>query len=304
MATESSGTDWFGDGTETGAIKGRLFAWACLAATLFGIGMVMTLLVYVVMDAFAIGQPNTAPWLDWGFLTNATSRFAEQAGLFPAIVGSVMMMGVIALSALPIGVGAAIYLEEYAPDNKLVRFIEINIGNLAGVPSVVYGLLGLAVFVQIMNLGMGTVIVGGFTVGLLILPIVIISAQEALRGVPDSRRQASFGMGATRWQTTKNVVLPEALPGILTGTILALGRAIGETAPLLMIGAAASVYSPPSGLFDRFSAMPRQIYAWVGMPQQEFQYGVMAAGVVTLLTVLLLMNASAILIRNKYQRES
>jgi phosphate transport system permease protein len=305
MATDTTGeTNWVGDGTTTGELKGRLFAAACLGSILFGLGMVMTLLVYVIFDAFSILEPGVDSWLNWSFLTSPHSRFPEQAGLYPAIVGSVMMMLVIALSALPIGVGAAIYLEEYAPDNGLVKFIEINIGNLAGVPSVVYGMLGLAVFVRMMNLGMGTVIVGGFTVGLLILPIVIISAQEALRGVPDSRRQASYGMGATRWQTVKNVVLPEAVPGILTGTILALGRAIGETAPLLMIGAAATVYSPPRGFFDRFSAMPRQIYAWVGMPQHEFQYGVMAAGVVTLLAVLLLMNASAIIIRNKYQRDT
>lgn len=282
--------------------RGRLFEGICLGATLFGILMVLILLVYVTLDAFAITQPGTDPWLDWGFLTNAHSRFPEEAGIYPALIGSIMMVIVIALSAFPIGVGAAIYLEEYAPDNRFIELIEVNIGNLAGVPSVVYGLLGLSLFIRTLSMPSGSVIVGGFTVGLLILPIVIISAQEAVAGVPDSQRQASYAMGATQWQTVRNVVLPASLPGILTGTILALGRAIGETAPLLMIGAAATIFNAPSGPFDRFSAMPRQIFAWASQPSDEFQYGVLAAGVVTLLVVMLSMNAAAILIRNKYQR--
>ncbi|WP_121822506.1 phosphate ABC transporter permease PstA [Halostella salina] len=301
MAAERDDASWFGSSNTTGYWKGRLFEFGCLAATLFGILMVLALLAYVFIDAFALFEPQPA-WLDIGFLTSAHSRFPERAGIFPALVGSVMMMLVIALSAFPVGVGAAIYLEEYAPDNRITSLIEVNIGNLAGVPSVVYGLLGLAVFVRFGGLGSGTVVVGGFTVGLLILPIVIISAQEAIRGVPDSMRQASYGMGATRWQTVRRVVLPEALPGILTGTILALGRAIGETAPLIMVGVATTVFSPPSGFFDRFSAMPMQIYSWVEYPSEAFQYGVMAAGVVTLLVILLAMNASAILIRNRYER--
>lgn len=292
-ATDSgTGIDW----------RGRLFEGVCLGATLFGILMVLILLVYVTLDAFAITQPDTAPWLDWGFVTSPPSRFPEEAGIYPALIGSIMMVVVIVLSAFPVGVGAAIYLEEYAPNNRLVELIEINIGNLAGVPSVVYGLLGLALFIRTLSMPAGSVIVGGFTVGLLILPIVIISAQEAVASVPDSQRQASYAMGATRWQTVRNVVLPESLPGIMTGTILALGRAIGETAPLLMIGAAATIFSAPDGPFDRFSAMPRQIFTWASQPSPEFQYGVLAAGVVTLLAVLLSMNAAAILIRNRYQR--
>ncbi|NHN47270.1 phosphate ABC transporter permease PstA [Halostella sp. JP-L12] len=301
MATGTDDRDWFGTGTTTGEVKGKAFEYACLGATLFGILMVMALLAYVVSDALALFEPE-APWIDLDFLTSAHSRFPERAGIYPALIGSIMMLVVIALSAFPVGVGAAIYLEEYAPDNRFTKLIEVNIGNLAGVPSVVYGLLGLAVFVRYIGMGSGTVVVGGFTVGLLILPIVIISAQEAIRGVPDSMRQASYGMGATRWQTVRRVVLPEALPGILTGTILALGRAIGETAPLIMVGVATTVFSPPNGFFDKFSAMPMQIYSWVEYPSEAFQYGVMAAGVVTLLVVLLAMNASAILIRNKYQR--
>ncbi|MGZ0748294.1 phosphate ABC transporter permease PstA [Haloparvum sp. AD34] len=254
----------------------------------------------------ALGFAGPDPWLDWGFITSATSRSPQDAGIYPALVGSVLMLVVIIVSAFPVGVGAAIYLEEYAPDTgpigKLVTLIEINIGNLAGVPSVVYGLLGLAIFIRAISLPTGSVIVGGFTVGLLILPIIIISAQEAIRAVPDSLREASYGMGATRWQTIRNVVLPEALPGILTGTILALGRAIGETAPLLMIGAAASVRTAPDGFFAKFSAMPRQIFTWSSEIDPAFRYGVLAAGVVTLLVVLLVMNGTAIVIRNKYQR--
>ncbi|QLG28016.1 phosphate ABC transporter permease PstA [Halorarum halophilum] len=254
----------------------------------------------------ALGFAGPEAWLDWGFLTSPTSRDPERAGIYPPLVGSVMMLVVIVVSAFPVGVAAAVYLEEYAPDGgiagRLVDLIEINIGNLAGVPSVVYGLLGLALFIKGMDLQSGIVVVGGLTVGLLVLPIIIISAQESIRAVPDSQCRASYGMGATRWQTTRNVVLPRALPGILTGTILALGRAIGETAPLLMIGAASSVRLAPDGFFDKFSAMPRQIFAWSSEFDADFRFGVLAAGVVTLLVVLLVMNGTAILVRNRYQR--
>ncbi|WP_135819629.1 phosphate ABC transporter permease PstA [Halostella litorea] len=278
-------------------MTGLLFPVVLVAGALLGAAAV---------DAFGFAGPTT--WLDWGFLTNATSRFRpREAGIYPPLVGSVLMLVVIIVSVFPVGVGAAIYLEEYAPEKgiagRVVDLIEINIGNLAGVPSVVYGLLGLALFVKGIGLEAGIVIVGGLTVGLLILPIIIISAQEAIRSVPDSMRKASYGMGATRWQTTRNVVLPEALPGILTGTILALGRAIGETAPLLMIGAAQSVRLPPDGFFAKFSAMPRQIYGWSSEFNEAFRFGVLAAGVVTLLLVLLIMNGTAILIRNRYQRD-
>ena len=259
----------------------------------------------VLVRQFGFAPPN--PWLDWGFLTSATSFRPEDAGMYPPIVGSVMMMIAIIVLIFPVGVGAAIYLEEYAPDDglegKIVTLIEINIGNLAGVPSVVYGLLGLALFIRIMSMPVGAVIVGALAIGLLILPIVIISAQEAIRAVPDSHRQASYGMGATRWQTIRNVVLPQAFPGILTGTILALGRAIGETAPLLMIGMAASVRLAPDGYFAQGAAMPRQIYTWSTQFEPAFRHGVLAAGVVTLLAVLLIMNGTAIILRNKFQRE-
>jgi phosphate transport system permease protein len=273
-----------------------LFRNLTLAATLVGIVSLGILLAYVTVDAVG--------WLDWQFLTNPPHPDPYEAGFYPALVGSIALMLVIAIVTFPLGVGAAIYLEEYASDGLLTRFIQINIANLAGVPSVVYGLLGLGLFVSLLNLGFGTLLVAGFTVSLLILPIVIISAQEAIRAVPDSQRQASYGMGATKWQTIRNVVLSEAIPGILTGTILALGRAIGETAPLIMIGAPTTVFGAPNSLFSKISAMPMQIYTWAQYPQTEFQYGVVAASVVVLLVVLLSINSIAILIRNKYQRRT
>jgi phosphate transport system permease protein len=254
-----------------------------------------------------LGATGPSPWLDWSYVTSPPStRNAEQAGLYPAIIGSIFVISLVAILSFALGVGTAVFLEDYTPDTgplaTLTRLIQINISNLAGVPSVVYGLLGLGLFVNLLGLGFGTVVVASVTLSLLILPIVIISAQEAIRSVPDDMRQASYGMGATRWQTTKNVVLPEALPGILTGTILSLGRAIGETAPLIMIGAPTTVFSPPGGLLSRTSAMPMQIYAWADLPQEEFRYGVVAAGVVTLLVVLVGLNATAILVRNRYER--
>ena len=264
-----------------------------------------SLLGAYVVTATGIATPE--PWLNWNFMTSAASRTPVEAGFYPPLVGSILIIIVVALSAFPVGVGAAIYLEEYAPDSgrlgRFVEFLEINIGNLAGVPSIVYGLLGLALFVNGVGLRDGIVIVAGLTTGLLILPIVIISSQEAIRAVPDSRRRASYGMGATRWQTVRNVVLPEATPGILTGTILALGRAIGETAPLIMIGVADVVRLSPGGFFDIAAAMPAQIFSWRSEIDPAFREGVMAAGVITLLAVLLVMNATAIILRNKYQRD-
>ena len=266
----------------------------------------------------ALGATSPEAWLDWQYLTSPPSTFEpEAAGLYPAIIGSVFLIALVSVFTFVFGVGTALYLEEYAPSSgplgTLTRLVNVNISNLAGVPSVVYGLLGLGIFVNIQanlgpvsygGFGVGTVLTGALTLSLLILPIVVISAQEAIRSVPDSLRQASYGMGATRWQTIRNVVLPRSLPGILTGTILALGRAIGETAPLLVIGAATTKFSPPGGLFGKLTAMPMQIYAWAFLPQDDFRYGVLAAGVVTLLIVLLSMNSVAILVRNKYQQEA
>jgi len=261
-----------------------------------------TLLGAVVVEAAGFAGPQS--WVDWQFLTSAHSRNAVDAGLYPAIGGSILLMVTVALLSFPLGVGAAVYLEEYAPDNRLTRFIDVNISNLAGVPSVVYGLLGLGVFVRYLGSPSGTVLVGGATLALLILPIVIISSREAIRSVPDDMRQASYGMGATRWQTVKNVVLPRSFPGILTGTILALGRAIGETAPLIMIGAPDVLFSLPTELSSKVSAMPLQVFAWASLyAGPDFYEKAVPAGVVVLVTVLLAMNSIAIVLRNRYQSE-
>jgi len=230
---------------------------------------------------------------------------ASNAGVYPQLVGSILIVGFMALMAFPVGTGAAIYLEEYAPATglfgRLATLLEVNISNLAGVPSVVYGILGLALFRNVLGLGPGLVVSAAATLGLLILPIVIVSAQEALRSVPDSLRDASYGMGASRWQTLRNVVLPEAVPGILTGTILALGRAIGETAPLVIIGVATTTYSAPEGLFSSATALPLQIFASASNAKPEFRTGVVAATAVVLLVLMLTMNAVAIVVRNRYE---
>ena len=275
--------------------QGKAFYAICVAATLFGIFALATLLIYVFWDSIG--------WVDWQFITSSPSRFPEKAGIYPAMMGSVFVISLVAVFSLPLGVGAAIYLEEYARENFLTKLIEINISNLAGVPSIVYGILGLGLFITLMDLEDGTVLVGGLTLTLLILPIVIISSKEAIKSVPKSHRMAAFGVGATKWQVVKKVVLPEAIPGIMTGTILALARAIGETAPLIMIGAATTIFGPPRGIMSLFSAMPIQIFAWSDLPQYDFQHGVTPAGVVVLLTILLTMNLIAVIIRHKTQKK-
>ena len=258
------------------------------------------LLGAVLVNAFGFAGPQS--WIDWQFLTATHSSYAQEAGFYPAIGGSVMILLIVALLSFPIGVGSAVYLEEYAPDNRLTRLIDVNISNLAGVPSVVYGLLGLGLFVTYLGRSQGTLLVGGAALALLILPIVIISSREAIRSVPDSMRQASYGMGATRWQTVRSVVLPRAFPGILSGTILALGRAIGETAPLIMIGAPSVFYNLPAELNDAVGAMPLQIYAWATLFASDgFYQRAVPAGVVVLLVVLLTMNSVAIALRNRFQ---
>ena len=252
----------------------------------------------------ALGFAGPQSWVDWQFLTSPHSRNAVDAGLYPAIGGSILLMGTVAVLSFPLGVGAAVYLEEYAPNNRFTRFIDVNISNLAGVPSVVYGLLGLGVFVTYLGRSTGTVLIGGATLALLILPIVIISSREAIRSVPSEMREASYGMGATKWQTVRRVVLPRAFPGILTGTILALGRAIGETAPLIMIGAPSVLFSLPTELSSKVSAMPLQVFAWSSLfASEDFYTKAVPAGVVVLVSVLLAMNSIAIVLRNKYQSD-
>ena len=280
---------------------GRLFVAICFASAMFGIVALAVLLADVLLDARG--------YLTWEMLYYPPTQLPENftngfrgAGAYPMIVGSIFLIALTALFTIFLGVGAALYLEEYAPNTRLTSFIEANIDNLAAVPSIVYGLLGLAVFVRWANMG-AVLLAGALTLTLLILPIVVVSTKEALRSVPDSQRNAAYGIGATQWQVTRDVVLPRALPGIMTGLILSLSRAIGETAPLIMVGAAVTSLNPPDGLFSTFGAMPMQIYEWTSRPQDEFQYAA-AALIVILLVVLLLMNAVAILIRNRYDPRS
>lgn len=280
-------------GRRTGRLKDWLLLIVSLLATCVGCAALFTLLAYVLMDA--------AGWLDWQFLTSTTSRFPEKAGIFPALIGSIYMAALMIPAAMVLGIGAAVYLTEYARTNWLTKLIRINIANLAGVPSVVWGLLGLGLFIQLFGMAYGTLLVGSLTMALLILPVIIISSQEAIKAVPDSLRQAAYGVGATKWQTISRVVLPRALPGILTGTVLSMARALGETAPLIMIGVPTAVFSTPEGPGDKFTSMTMQLFSWSDYPQPEFQYGVLAAGVVTLLVVLLSLNALAIYLRHRFQ---
>lgn len=241
--------------------------------------------------------------LGWEFLTGYPSRFPQRAGILPAIVGTFYVMLLTALFSFPVGVGAAIYLEEYAEKGGFgiawfSRLIDLNISNLAGVPSIIYGLLGLAIFVRFLALGR-SLLAGALTLALLVLPVVIIACREALRTVPDSIREASYALGATRWQTIRHQVLPMALPGILTGAILALSRAIGETAPLITIGAITYVAFLPDNVFSPFTVLPIQIFNWVSRPQAGFHANA-AAAIVVLLPILFLMNGMAIWLRNRY----
>ena len=247
-------------------------------------------------------------WVNLSFLRRTQAAEAALAGIRVAILGSLWIIAITLVFALPVGVGAAIYLEEYAAENALNRIIKTNIDNLAGVPSIIYGLLGLAIFVRGTAIpgwdGFGrSVIAGGLTLGLLVLPLIIINAQEAIRAVPDSLRQAGYGLGATKWQVIWNHVLPSALPGILTGNILAMSRALGETAPLVVVGAATLLTSNPSGPLSRFTVLPVQIYQWTARPQAEFQH-IAAAAIVVLLVLLLSLNATAIVLRNRFSAEA
>ncbi|MCA1993657.1 MAG: phosphate ABC transporter permease PstA [Coleofasciculus sp. S288] len=273
----------------------RVFAIATWGATIFGLIVLAILLFDVLVDGLLR--------LDWQFLTSYTSRRASSAGILAPLAGSIWLLVLVAIISFPLGVGAGIFLEEYATDNWLTRLIEINIANLAAVPSIIYGLLGLAVFVRWMSpiTGGRSILAGALTLSLLILPIIIVATREALRAIPSSLRQAGYALGATRWQVIREQIFPIALPGILTGTILALSRAIGETAPLIVVGALSFITATPSGLQSPFTALPIQIYDWVSRPQKAFQENA-AAAIIVLMIVLLLMNATAIALRNKYQK--
>lgn len=274
-------------------LLGTLFAGVCFAATVVGIVVLAALLVDLLADG--------AGRLGWEFLNGYPSRFAGRAGIRPALAGSVWVMVLTALVAFPLGVGTAIWLEEYAPNNRFTRAIETNIVNLAGVPSVVYGILGLAVFVRAFALGR-SIMAAALTLALLILPVIIIAAREAIRAVPGSIRLGAYALGATRWETVRYSVLPLALPGILTGTILALSRAVGEAAPVILVGALGFIPFTPNDPLDAFTVIPFQIYNWVSRPQPEYHEAAAAASIV-LLVLLLTMNAGAIWLRNRYTRK-
>lgn len=262
------------------------------------------------------GQLVFTSWIDPQFLTSPQSRDPLFAGARTAILGSLWIIVVTIVVAFPTGIGAAIYLEEYAGDNWFNRFIQTNINNLAGVPSIIYGMLGLAIFVRTLGSltsgaafgftepasGNGrTILSAGLTLALLVLPLLIINAQEAIRAVPNSLREASYGLGATKWETVWHHVLPSALPGMLTGAILSISRAIGETAPLVVIGAATYITSDPGSIFSRFTTLPIQIYQWTSRPQAEFR-NLAAAAILVLMVLLLTLNTSAILLRNRFSR--
>jgi len=310
---------------------GRWFEVLCRVSTWSSLIVLAILLAGIVWQAWG--------WLDWQFLTSFDSRIPARAGIFAGFWGSLWVITLTTLLAVPIGVGAAVYLEEYAKPNLLTRLIQVNLSNLAGVPSIVYGILGLTVFVRMFGLfngnrlvieiwlGLGTlripipfdrsVVSGALTMALLVLPVVIIAAQEALRSIPASIRHGSYALGATQWQTIRYQVLPAALPGIMTGVILSISRAIGETAPLLMIGALTFIPFTPGKInsvgdavthpqklldapFDTFTTIPIQIYNWVSRPKAEYQYTA-AAGILVLLAVLLILNGVAIYIRHRFQ---
>lgn len=271
-----------------GFILGAIF----FLATLFSVVVLVTLIVDILVSGLA--------WLDWEFLTSYPSRRPQAAGIKSAIVGSLWMMVLTALISVPVGIASALFLEEYAPRNWFFRLIQINIANLAGVPSVIYGILGLAFFVRYLSLGR-SLLAGALTMGLLILPVIIISTQEALRAVPQGIRESAYALGATRSQVIWSHLLPIAAPGILTGVILSLSRAIGETAPLIMIGALTFVAFLPGSVLDEFTVLPIQIFDWTNRPDPEFR-SLAAGAIIVLMAILMVMNLAAILLRNYFEK--
>jgi phosphate transport system permease protein len=297
-ALTATGVDSQFDVVETPNQKARKrkaigFRVVLISAATFTIVALLTLLWTILKDGWR--------YLSWHLITDMPSRKPEIAGLNSALWGTVWVICITALFAFPIGTASAIYLEEYGPKNRLTRLLQLNISNLAGVPSVVYGLLGLGIFAEMLSLGR-SVITGGLTMALLILPIIIIASQEAIRAVPPSLREAGYGLGATKWQVTWHHVLPSALPGILTGTILAVSRAIGEAAPLLVAGASGFLLFKPDGLDSSYTTLPIQIFNWTSRPQAEFRQ-LAAAGIIVLLAVLLVMNSLAIIVRQRASRK-
>lgn len=273
-------------------LTGTIFYGACMLA----IGILLVALVMLLFDVLVRGLP----WLDPQFVTGVPSRRPASAGILPALFGSFEVALIVGVITFPIGVAAAIYLTEYSSDNWMNRLLQTNISNLAGVPSIIYGILGLALFVRALALG-PTVLAGALTLSLLILPVVIIASIEALRAVPGAQREGAYALGATRWQVVRRSVLPAAAPGIMTGIILAMARAIGEAAPLIIIGAFTFVTFLPNPLEGQYTVLPIQIYGWALRPQDDFQ-GISAAGIVVILALILVLNALALIVRARLSR--
>lgn len=274
-------------------LKDQMFKFWGIFCTFLGLVLLAIFIGSILIDGIQR--------IDWDFITSLPSRKADRAGIYTALMGSVWILVLTTLIALPVGIAAAIYLEEYATKSKLSSILEINISNLAGVPSIIYGLLGLEIFVRVMQMG-SSVLAGSFTLALLILPIVIVSTREALKAVPKSIRDASFALGASKWQTVSRQILPASSGGILTGIILALSRAVGETAPLIVIGALAYVPFAPESPMDEFSVLPIQIFNWISRPQHGFEVNA-AAAIIILLMITFIMNGIAVYFRNKWQKK-
>lgn len=273
-------------------LSGTLFYGACLAA----IGILLLALFFLLFDVLSSGLK----WLDFGFLTGVPSRRPEQAGILPALVGSFEVGLIVGVLAFPIGVAAAIYLAEYAQDTRINRLLQTNISNLAGVPSIIYGILGLALFVRVLDLGR-SVLAAALTLALLILPVVIIASIEALKAVPQAQREGAYALGATRWQMVRRSVLPAAGPGIMTGIILSMARAIGEAAPLILIGAATFVTFLPNPIEPGYTVLPIQILAWAKEPKDDF-HGISAAAIIVILVLIFALNALALVVRARLSR--
>ncbi len=273
-------------------LNGTLFYGACLAA----IAILILALIALLLNVLVSG----VPWLSTEFLTGVSSRRPENAGIWPALVGSIQIAIFVAAITFPLGIGAAIYLAEYAPDNRLTRLMQTNIGNLAGVPSIIYGLFGLAIFVRLLGLG-PVLFSGAATLSLVILPLVIIASIEAIKAVPQAQREGAYALGASRWQMVKGSVLPAAAPGIMTGIILAMARAIGEAAPLVVIGAATLVLTTPQPFEGGFTVLPIQIFNWAQRPQEAFQ-GLAAATIIVVLVLIFILNLLALVVRARLSR--
>ena len=277
----------------TNRLIDSMFKYVGITCTFLGIIVLVIFLGDIMLEGLSR--------IDWDFLTNLPSRRAERAGILTAWTGTAWILGLTAVIAIPLGISAGIYLQEYGVRNRFAYIIELNIANLAGVPSIIYGLLGLQIFVRLFNFG-GSLLAGAFTLALLILPIIIVATREALKAVPNSLREASYGMGATKWQTIWHQILPSASGGILTGIILALSRAVGETAPLIVIGALAYVPFVADNPMDEFTVLPIQIFNWVSRPQEAFLVNA-AAAIIILLAITFVMNGIAVYLRNRWQKK-